>query len=335
MIYIICILSIILIFLLIQNKVQRNNLNKQNQLIENEYKKLKQEKKDQLTSELNDLITKNKELLNKVNELEYSCNLIQRDIDQKKEFNNSLLKIREDELNTLMKAKEDTARLHVKENVEKYYQQQKEKINKAITEAEEDYQLKKQELEQQLGDLLVQVYNFKAQRDSINEELMRQRQIEEDKAFYKMNISDLDKKDIEILKNASLHLSKPDAVNKIIWTGYYQKPLADLRKRLLPKGDISGVYKITRLKTGEIYIGQTVSIDKRWQDHVKSAIGVGTLASSQLHRVMAEDGPENFTFEVLEETPKEKLRERESFYIDFYDSKNYGLNSVRGDRNDD
>ena len=38
-----------------------------------------------------------------------------------------------------MKAKEDTARLHVKENVEKYYQQQKEKINKAITEAEEDY----------------------------------------------------------------------------------------------------------------------------------------------------------------------------------------------------
>jgi hypothetical protein len=50
---------------------------------------------------------------------------------------------------------------------------------------------------------------------------------------------------------------------------------------------------------------------------------------------MAEDGPENFTFEVLEETPKEKLRERESFYIDFYDSKNYGLNSVRGDRNDD
>ena len=79
-----------------------------------------------------------------------------------------------------------------------------------------------------------------------------------------MTISDLDKKDIEILKNASLQLTKPEAVNKIIWSGYYQKPLSDLRKRLLPKGDLSGIYKITRLKTGEIYIGQTVSIDKRW-----------------------------------------------------------------------
>ena len=148
-----------------------------------------------------------------------------------------------------------------------------------------------------------------------------------------MTINDLDKRDIEILKSASLKLSKPDAVNKIIWSGYYQKPLADLRKRLLPKGDISGIYKITRLKTGEVYIGQTVSMDKRWQDHTKSALGVGTLASSQLHRVMAEDGPENFLFEVLEETPKEKLRERESFYIDFYDSKNYGLNSMKGDQN--
>ena len=78
---------------------------------------------------------------------------------------------------------------------------------------------------------------------------------------------------------------------------------------------------------------QTVSMDKRWQDHTKSALGVGTLASSQLHRVMAEDGPENFLFEVLEETLKEKLRERESFYIDFYDSKNYGLNSMKGDQN--
>ena len=49
---------------------------------------------------------------------------------------------------------------------------------------------------------------------------------------------------------------------------------------------------------------------------------------------MAEDGPEQFTFEVLESAiPRDKLRERESFYIDFYDSKNYGLNTLRGDQN--
>jgi hypothetical protein len=37
--------------------------------------------------------------------------------------------------------------------------------------------------------------------------------------------------------------------------------------------------------------------------------------------------------EILEEVPKDKLRERESYYIDFYDSKTYGLNSITGDKN--
>ena len=133
--------------------------------------------------------------------------------------------------------------------------------------------------------------------------------------------------------NKTPRLRHPEAINKVIWTGYYQKPLAELRKRILTNGDVSGVYKITRLKTNEIYIGQTTSVDKRWQEHVKSALGVGTLASSQLHRAMATDGCENFTFELLEVVPKDKLRERESYYIDFYDSKTYGLNSVTGDKN--
>ena len=71
----------------------------------------------------------------------------------------------------------------------------------------------------------------------------------------------------------------------------------------------------------------------RWSSHVKTALGVGTLASSQLHRVMSQDGPEQFLFELLEEVPKDKLSERESYYIDFYDSKNYGLNTIRGEQN--
>ena len=45
---------------------------------------------------------------------------------------------------------------------------------------------------------------------------------------------------------------------------------------------------------------------------------------------MKEDGCENFTFELLEKVPKEKLKERESYYIDFYDSKKYGLNTLSG-----
>lgn len=170
----------------------------------------------------------------------------------------------------------------------------------------------------------------RSKRAAINEEILRRKEVEEQEEFYKIQLLKDDKSDIEILRATAPRLRHPEAINKIIWSNYYQKPLAELRKRLLPNGDYSGIYKLTRLKTGEIYIGQTTSIDKRFQDHVKSSLGVGTLASSQLHRTMAIDGPENFTFEILEKVEKDKLKERESYYIDFYDSKNYGLNTVRG-----
>lgn len=191
----------------------------------------------------------------------------------------------------------------------------------------------KNEMLEQIHQIKSELEEERTKRAAINEEILRQKQLEEQQDFYRIQLDPNDKDDVEILRSVAPRLRHPEAINKVVWTGYYQKPLAELRKRLLPNGDVSGVYKITRLKTNEIYIGQTTSVDKRWQEHVKSALGVGTLASSQLHRVMAADGCENFTFELLEVVPKDKLRERESYYIDFYDSKTYGLNSVTGDKN--
>ena len=204
-----------------------------------------------------------------------------------------------------------------------------------------ELELQKEQIEQvkeQKENLLKDIETVKAEleverskRAAINEQIRKQRELEEQQDFYRIKIDPKDIDDIKILREIAPRLRHPDAINKVIWNGYYQKPLAELRKRAGIKG--SGVYKITRLKTGEIYIGQAVNISTRWAEHCKSALGVGTLASSQLHRVMAEDGAENFTFEVVEEIEKDKLKERESFYIDFYDSKNYGLNSVSGVKN--
>ena len=173
----------------------------------------------------------------------------------------------------------------------------------------------------------------RSKRAAINEEILRQRKLEEEQDFYRIQLEPNDKDDVEILRNIAPRLRHPEAINKVIWTGYYQKPLAELRKRLLPNGDKSGIYKITRIKTNEIYIGQTTSIDKRWQEHVKTALGVGTLANSQFHKVMRKDGPEAFYFEILEEVEKDKLREREAYYIQWFRSDKFGLNSNSGDKN--
>ena len=224
---------------------------------------------------------------------------------------------------------EQRKQLLIDQSINKYRAVQLEYANNKMAVTKEEIEKAEEELKKIFQTLEVE----RNKRDAINKEILRQRKITEEQDFYKIRFTEADKKDIEILRPIAPRLQHPEVINKIIWNSYYQKPLAELRKRLLPNGDTSGIYKITRIKTNEIYIGQTTSIDRRFQDHVKTALGVGTLASSQFHRVMSEDGPENFYFEILEEVEKDKLRERESYYIDWFKSDKFGLNSISGDKN--
>lgn len=209
-------------------------------------------------------------------------------------------------------------------------EQQKLQANSDFNNCVDGYIIQKAQMQSEIEKIKSELEEERTKRAAINEEIRKQREVEEQQDFYRIQLDPNDKDDVEILRSVAPRLRHPEAINKVIWSAYYQKPLAELRKRVAIEG--SGIYKITRIKTGEVYIGQAVNISDRWSNHCKTALGVGTLASSQLHRVMREDGPEQFTWEVLEETPKDKLKERESYYIDFYDSKTYGLNTIRGEQ---
>ena len=222
---------------------------------------------------------------------------------------------------------EEHKRILVAQSIDKYRDLLIDQANKAVCVLTTNIDFTNKELEKIQAELEVE----RSKRAAINEEIRRQKEVEMKQDFYRIQFSEEDKNDVEILRSIAPRLKHPEAINKVIWSAYYQKPLAELRKRVAVEGP--GVYKITRIKTNEVYIGQAVNVSTRWADHCKTALGVGTLASSQLHRVMAQDGCENFIFELLEEVPKDKLRERESYYIDFYDSKNYGLNTISGDKN--
>ena len=108
------------------------------------------------------------------------------------------------------------------------------------------------------------------------------------------------------------------------------KSVTEMVKRVLQGAAPSGIYKITRLKTGEIYIGKSTNVKDRWIQHCKTVYGAGTIAHSILHTTMAKDGLEQFTFELVEEVPKDKLTEREKYWINFYGSRDYGLNERCG-----
>ena len=121
-----------------------------------------------------------------------------------------------------------------------------------------------------------------------------------------------------------------EIIDKIIYDNYIGKPVLEMIKRVLQNTTCSGIYKITCIKTGEIYIGKSTDVKSRWQQHCKSAFNCGTIAHSLLHTKMKQYGIEQFTFELVEQVPKEQLSEREKFYINFYQTKETGLNERSG-----
>lgn len=96
---------------------------------------------------------------------------------------------------------------------------------------------------------------------------------------------------------------------------------------------ICGIYKITNLINGKVYIGQSNDIYKRWKEHKR--ISKVSESGSLLYRAFKKYGIENFSFEILEKCEPKDLDEREIFYIKKFNSyvggnEGYGYNLTMG-----
>ena len=184
--------------------------------------------------------------------------------------------------------------------------------------------------EQELSSVLTLLDDYKKKQQVINEAILRQRRLDEQQDFYRVCLSEFAIEDIKLLQEIRQKLHTTESFNKLIYDVYVSKQVQEMVKRVLQGGAPSGIYKITRLKTGEIYIGKSTNVKDRWQQHCKTVFGAGTIAHSILHTTMQKDGLQNFTFELIEEVPKDKLTEREKYWINFYGSRDYGLNERCG-----
>lgn len=82
-----------------------------------------------------------------------------------------------------------------------------------------------------------------------------------------------------------------------------------------------GIYKITNTINGKIYIGQSINIQRRWtNERTRAYSGNLNETNRPMERALKKYGPENFTFEVLEECEPSKLNEREAYWADYYNS---------------
>lgn len=211
------------------------------------------------------------------------------------------------------------------------YEQEKFKIaEQVISERIAIMDMQADRAQARIEILTKEIEEYSAKQAAINNAILRQRELEEQQNFYRVCLSDEAIMDITELQIVRQKLKKPEILDKIIYDTYVAKPVLEMVKRVLQNSTCSGIYKITCQETKEIYIGKSTDIKNRWQQHCKTAFNCGTIASSLLHRKMQQYGIENFTFELLETVSKDKLSERESFYIDFYQSKKVGLNERRG-----
>lgn len=148
--------------------------------------------------------------------------------------------------------------------------------------------------------------------------------------FYKITLSENELNDINLLFNLRSNFRNVTVLNKLIWSEYLQKKVSEMSTRIVGKTDKTGIYKITNLKTQQCYIGQSVSIGERFKQHCKCGCGIGASVSNKLYASMQQDGIWNFTFEVLEECPRDQLNEKEKLWIELYQSNIYGMNSTKG-----
>jgi len=81
-----------------------------------------------------------------------------------------------------------------------------------------------------------------------------------------------------------------------------------------------GIYKVTN-PDGEVYIGQSKDIEKRFYTHKVNS------SNSKLKESIKKHGANNHLFEVIEECSTDLLIKRERFFIEIYKKKCVVFNS--------
>lgn len=209
----------------------------------------------------------------------------------------------------IQKLKSDTDEIYRKVLEEKY---------KNLEEnAQQEFQVKQRSYNNELSYLRRELEDFRSRHDAVNEAIRRERELIEKEEFYKIQLTQNDIEDIKLLDSMRNHLCHKEVLPKVIWESIARRPVNEMIKRVVGQ-KVGGIYKITYIPTGEAYIGRTVNFKDRWQAHIQTALGMEKVASSTLHTHMARNGIWNYSFEILEEVPKDKQSEREKFYIDLY-----------------
>ena len=91
-----------------------------------------------------------------------------------------------------------------------------------------------------------------------------------------------------------------------------------------------GIYKYTNKENGKVYIGRSINIARRRWEHLHNP-----SPYSYFDQTIIKIGEDKFDFEIIEECALEELKEREKYWIKYYnccvlDNRRGGYNLTRG-----
>ena len=148
--------------------------------------------------------------------------------------------------------------------------------------------------------------------------------------FYTIQVPDEYKEDIDFLLNTvSQKVRHPDIINKLVWAEYVKPYLDDTFKRIAIRAE-PGIYKLTNIDSGKAYIGKSTDVKKRISDHMKSSIGISSIADQAVHHAILDTGFWNWTIEIIDYCERDRLSELEKYYIDFFKTQEFGYNKREG-----
>lgn len=215
------------------------------------------------------------------------------------------------------------------ENLDKLYADQHDSLLREMSENAARANEQKEQLNRDLDIIRRELEKIRATRAATMDAQLREQEIKDKATFYTIQLNEADKRDVAYLQSIEYNLREARPLRMLIWTTFYRDKVNELAARVGAVG-ATGIYKITHIDSGISYIGQARDIKERWVTHVKCSLGIDTPVTSQLYAFTREKGIDNFTFEILEKCSANELNEKEKFYIDLYQTYDYGLNKTRG-----
>lgn len=285
---------------------------------------------DSLEQRIQDLNGERERLNQEVIYLQAQKDTLNTSIEEQKQQAEQFAKTLYDEKIALANEKIDRA----SEELSKKYQNAEEEYKQEYLTVLEDMTTagvnRINEQQQELLQITEKLKQAKEKQSAIIELLKREEEKQDNINFYTLQLSDEDLREISKLREVVPYLRNVEPLNKVIWKSYYEKPFTDLVGRLIGSKVVCGIYKITNLENQKVYIGQSVNIKERLRTHIKRGLGAETPTRNKLYMVMNKVGVENFSYEIIEECPREQLNEKERYWIDYFESQDFGYNETTG-----